>query len=185
MAKQDGKPANAGRKSSKLNYFYLDGQLDGKTVPLLHKSLNINRGADKIITWCYPLEKRVAYTYSDLKKRKEPAFTLQETATMLNRGRVSLERAIMSGSITRPQYTYGLNEHKRLFKYMFHESNIMEAHAYFSSVHYGPPRKDGFIVPKRLPTARELRAMIRQEQILYVINDDGEFVPVWRAENFD
>ena len=104
---------------------------------------------------------------------------------MLNRGHLALERAILNGNVSEPQFTYGLNEHKRKFKYMWHENNIMEAHAYFSTVHFGRPRKDGLVAPKPMPTVRELRALIRHEQVLYVRNDDDEFVPVWRAENFD
>lgn len=166
----------AGRKSKPLNYFYLNG--------LLHKRLHINLGADQITTWCYPLHKRVAYTYTDVKKRKDPAYTTQEAAKMLNRGRLTLERAILEGSITEPQYTYGLNERKKKFKYMWNEENILEAHAFLSTVHKGPPRKDGLITPMKLPTERELRAMIRQQEILYR-KVDGEFRPVWNAEDFD
>jgi len=185
MAGKDGARPHGRTKSGKLTYFYLHGEMDGKVVPLLHKSLHINRGADTIKTWCYPLGKRVAYTYSDTKKHREPAYTTREVAFMLNRGRLVLERAILNGDITEPQYTYGLNEHKRKFKYMWHENNILEAHAFLSTVHFGRPRGDGEVIPKRLPTVRELRAMIRQEEILYVRDEDGEFRPVWKAENFD
>jgi hypothetical protein len=158
-------------------YFYLNGNL--------HKKLHINRGADQIITWCYPLEKRVAYTYSDVKKNHKPAFSTQEAAKMLWRSRLTLERAIIRGDIRAPQYTYGIDENKRKFKYMWSEDDIMEAHAYLSTVHQGRPRHDGLVTPQRLPTARELRAMIRQEQVFYVRGEDGEFRPVWRAEDFD
>jgi hypothetical protein len=177
MASQEGNRENVRKKPGKLTYFYLNG--------LLHRSLHINRGADTITTWCYPLEKRVAYTYSDVKKRREPAYTTQEVAKMILRSRLTLEYAILDGSIESPQYTYGLNEHKRKFKYMWSEKNILEAHAYFSTVHRGRPRNDGLITPAPLPTVRELRALIRQEELLYVRLDNGEFVPVWRAPDFD
>lgn len=174
MANEEGKGKTARKRTTKLNYFYLND--------LLHKRLHINRGADTITTWCYPLHKRVAYTYSDVKKNKQPAFTTQEVCEMINRGRLTLEKAIRDGSIEEPQYTYGLNERKNKFKYMWSEKNIMELHAYLSSVHRGRPRKDGMITPQKLPTARELRAMIRQETILYVRDASGEFRPTWRAD---
>lgn len=167
-----------------IRYFYLDGEVDGKIVPLLHKKLHINRGADTIIAWCYPLHRRVALTYSDVKKRMDPAFSTQEVAKMINRGRQSIEFAILDGNIEAPQFTYGLNEHKQKFKYMWHENDIMKAHAYFSTVHRGRPRKDGMITPQRLPTARELRAIIRNNEVLYVKVGD-EFKPVWEAPDFD
>jgi hypothetical protein len=164
-------------KTSKkpIKYFYLNDKL--------HKKLHINRGADVIQTWCYPLSKRVTYTYTDVKKNLQPGFTTQEVGKMLNRHRLTLERAILAGSIERPQFIYGLNEQKKMVRYMWSEKDILDAHAFLSTVHTGRPRHDGVVTPKRLPTRGELRAMIRQSEILYV-QRDGKFVPVWDAEDF-
>lgn len=112
-----------------------------------------------------------------------PAFTTVEAAKMLNRGRETLERAILNGDIEAPQFTYGIDEKKNKFKYMWNEQNIVEAHAFLSTQHQGRARNDGMITPKKLPTLRELRAIIRQKEILYVRVGD-EFRPVWDAEDF-
>lgn len=161
------------KKYKPLRYFYLNGQL--------HKKLHINRPADELTAWCYPTKRRVTYPYKDARQRMETAFTTQEVSKMMGRGIRSLENAILRGDIEMPQFTYGLNEHMKKFKYMWHESNIMEAHAFFTQRHRGRPRKDGTVTPMRgLPSARELRAMIRNEEILYVKVGD-EFVPTWRA----
>lgn len=183
MASEAGTSKNVRKKPRTLNYFYLDGELDGKMKPLLHKKLHINRGADTITAWCYPLYKRVTYTYSDVLRLKGPAFTTQETAKMLMRGRQTIERAIIAGDIAAPQMTYGLDENRNPFKYMWSERDILDAHAFLSTVSVGRPRKDGLPTPKRLPTVRELRAMMRDEEILYVKQGDS-FLPTWRAENF-
>ena len=180
MAGANGTATNVRRKPRKLNYFYLDAAGRG---PMLHRRLHINRGADQITTWCYPLHKRVAYTYSDVKKNMDPAFTTQEVAKMLNRRRETVERAILNGYVEEPQHAYTLDENKRKFKYMWHESNIMELHKHFSSMHKGRPRKDGLVTPQKLLTARELRALVRNQEILYIRTDDGEFRPVWDAED--
>jgi len=176
MAEEERSRANARKQPGKLTYFYLNG--------LLHKSLHINRGADKITTWCYPEHRRVAYTYSDVKKNREPAYTTQEVAQMLNRTRKTIEYAIMDGNIEPPQFTYRIGGVRDKYKYMWDEEHILGAHAHFSTVHFGRPRKDGRITPRPLPTKRELRAMIRQEEVLYVKKGD-EFVPVWKAADFD
>lgn len=165
------------KRTKRFNYFFLNG--------LLHKRLHINRGKDEIMAWCYPLKKRVAYTYSDVKRNHEKAWTTVEVAEMLFRKRLTLERMIQRGHITPPQYTYGLNEDMEKYQYLWNEESIMEAHAFLSTVHRGRPRKDGRITPQKLPTVRELRAMVRQEEILYVKGEDGEFRPTWRAGNFD
>lgn len=103
---------------------------------------------------------------------------------MLNRTRKTLEYAIMDGNVEAPQHTYRIGGTRDKYKYMWDEKHILEAHAYFSTVHYGHPRKDGRVTPLKLPTKRELRAMIRQEEVLYVKTAEG-FVPVWRAQDFD
>lgn len=187
MAREERAGKNARKKSRRkpLKYFYLDGKLveDGPTIPLLHKKLHINRSADIITTWCYPMHKRVAYTYSSVLAKKKPAFTGREVYVMLNRSRVSVENAIIRGDIEPPQKTYGIDEHKRGYAYYWSEKDVLAAHAYFSTVHRGRPRKDGLINASGLPTARELRAMMHDENILYVKQGDT-FLPTWRAEHF-
>ena len=157
-------------------YFYLNGNL--------HRRLHINRGADIIEAWCYPLAKRVAYTYTDTRDRYEPAFKTPEVCQMLNRGHDHMRHAIMDGNVEPPQNTYTLDSNRHMLKYMWDEKSIMKARDYFASQHYGRPRKDGRITPKPIPTVRELRAMIRQEQVVYVKNEAGEFVPAWKAQDF-
>lgn len=163
-------------KTKPLRYFYLNG--------MLHKKLQINRGKDTIMTWCYPLGKRVAYTYSDVRKNKEPAFTTEEVAAMMNREPLAVHRALGRGDIDPPQAVYAMMDRDRVIKYMWSEEDIMKVHEYFSNVHYGRPRKDGMITSYKMPSKREVRAMIHQETVLYVKNDDGEFVPTWKAQEF-
>lgn len=158
-----------------LKYLYLNGEL--------HKVLHINRPEDIITLWSYPSEKRVGYTYSDVKKRMEKAFTTTEAAAMLQRHKMTLQRAIDAGEIEPPQFTYGLTEQRKKFQYMWNEKDIMAMHAVLASKHNGKPRKDGLITPQKLPTVRELRAMIRHNAIFYVKTDEG-FVPTWDAEQF-
>lgn len=185
MARADGAEKNVRKKPRPLNYFYLDGQMEplGPTVPLLHKKLHISRATDTIVAWCYPLHKRVAYTYSDVRQRKQNAFSTMQVAGMLHRSRVTIERAIINGDIRAPQKTYGLNERKNGFAYYWCERDVLDAHAFFSTVHRGRPRKDGLITPGFMPSVRELRAVMRDEEILYVRQGD-RFLPTWRAEQF-
>src|SRR5574338_493126 len=166
MATQDGKRKR--KRSEPLSkYFYLEGDL--------HKRLHIQRGADILTAWNYPKYKRVGYTYTDVKRRAERAFTTVEVAEMLNRTRLTVELAILAGNIHPPQKTYHLETWED-YQYLWSEKDIMEAHAYFKTVHRGRPRKDGMITPQLLPSERELRAMIRGDAILYVKTEDGEYI---------
>lgn len=101
----------------------------------------------------------------------------------MNRTSQSIEKAILRGDIPPPQMTYGLDEDENPYKYMWSEDDIFAAWNYYRQVHKGRPRADGLITPQHLPNARELRAMIRQETILYSKTEDGNFVPTWRAED--
>ena len=173
MADEEGTGTPKRKKSRRLNYFYLNG--------LLHKKLHINRASDIITTWCYPEHRRVAYTYSQVRRTYRPAFTTIEVGKMLNRNRVSIELAIMAGNIPRPQHTYGLGNQDKIFKYMWSEDDVLAAHAYFQTVHRGRPRKDGLVTPQKMPTARELRALMRDEEVLYVKRGDT-YLPTFRAD---
>lgn len=159
-----------------LTYFYLNG--------LLHRKLRINRAQDEIITWCYPLAKRVTYTYSQVIRNKEPAFTTSQVCDMIGRRRTVVESSLTEGEVDRPQYTYALDDpEKKNYKYMWSEKDIMSLHDYLLTKHRGRPRNDGLIIPQAMPSKRELRAIIRQEELFYV-KDGDEFKPIWRAQDF-
>ncbi len=179
MADEAGNKANGSKKSRQLNYFYVEVPEHGL---LLHKSLQKNRSTDTIIAWCYPLEKRVAYTYSVVRKNMKPAFTMAEVCEMLNRSRQTIELAILAGDIPAPQFTYGLSEKRGKYKYMFNESDIMETHSYLAQLHRGRPRKDGLKKNTNLPSPKELRAIIRQQPIMGYLDENGKFTPTWLAE---
>lgn len=163
-------------KTTPLNVFFLNGKL--------HKKLRIVRPADTIETWCYPEHRRVAYTYSDVRKNYKPAFSTKQVADMLGKSVMTLENVLKAGGIEEPATMYSLTENKHKFARRWSEEDIMNLHAYMLSVHRGRPRNDGRITPQQMPTASELRAMIRQEQILYVKTEDGNFRPAWRAQDF-
>lgn len=149
----------------------------------LHRRLHINRGTNEMTTWCYPLDRRITYTYTDAKARMEPAFSTREVSEMLNRSIISINMAMYHGHLQKPQSSYSIGSGKK-HRHYWHEDDIMAAHDYYSTLHRGRPRNDGLITPQHLPTKRELRAMIRGDNILYVQNANGEFVPTWRAEEF-
>lgn len=162
-------------KKKPIRYFFYNGDL--------HKKLHINRGADLITAFNYPQGKAMKYSYTDVKRNGEKAFSTKQVAEMLNRAQRVIEKEGRSGNIHRPQAQYGL-EHRRDHAYYWSESNIMELHAYLCTVHKGRPRNDGVVTPWRLPTVAELRAMMRQGTVYYVKDDDGNFVPTWEAEKF-
>lgn len=168
-----GKKRRTRPKVKPLRYFFYNGDL--------HKKIQINRAKDTLVAWNYPKGKVERYVYSDVRKNGGQAFYTAEVAKMLGRDPTTLYRALYAGMIREPQQSYGLDEKRNPYAYFWSEKDIMELHEYFSTVHYGRPRMDGLVTPLALPTAAELRAIIRQDTVFYVKEGD-KFVPTWKAE---
>jgi hypothetical protein len=160
-------------KKPPLRYFYLNGDL--------HKKLKITRHDDIIKAFNYRKGMVETYLYSHVKRYKEPAFTSVQVAKMLNRKRQTVLLLIMWGDFPPPQKAYPIGDPSYpRSPYYWSEQDIMDLHDYFSTRHSGHPRNDGGITPKPMPSKRELRAMIHDEEIFYVRVGD-EYVPTWKA----
>lgn len=157
-------------------YFFLNGDL--------HRQIRTHRGKDLLVAWNYPEHKKVTLNYTDVQRRKQKAFTTKEVAALLGRGRVTVQRCIDRGHIPPPQYTYSF-ETGRKKENWWKEEDIMGLLDYLANLSVGRPRRDGQLIHtwEDLPTPRELRALIRDEDVMYVKRDDG-YVPTWRAQDF-
>jgi hypothetical protein len=169
---------NRKKQTRRLRYFFLNNEL--------HKKLHINRGSDLITAWNYTQGKRVGYSWTDTKRNMQNAYTVLETAALLNRHRNRILEYVDRGHIKRPQHTYtplvGEDQasSRRIFKYMFSEDDVMEIRDFLATLHRGRPRKDGLITSKDVPTRNELRAYMKNEVVLYQKTEDGDFMPVWK-----
>lgn len=153
------------RIRKKLQYFFLNGKI--------HKVLRHSRAKDEMVAWCYPDKKRVMYSYSQVKKNMENAYTTKETAEILNRHKVTIEEYILQGKIKQPQKVYPISKPDSTWsKYMFSESDILDIHQFILDA--------GYI--RELPSRNELQALLKHNLILYTKNSDGSFIPVWKAE---
>lgn len=159
-----------------LLYFFYRGDL--------HQKIHISRPSDVITAWNYPKASLEKYVYSDVRRNGQAAFSTKQVAEMINRSQKTIRRAVQEQMVRKPQFTYGLDDKRNEYAYYWSEKDIMELHTYFKSVHFGRPRKDGLVTPKPMPTASEVRAMIRQGTVFYVKVGD-EFVPSWNADNID
>lgn len=157
-----------------LRYFFYRGDL--------HKKIHIHRPNDVITAWNYKTGSLEKYVYSDVRRNGESAFSTRQVEKMVNRSQKTIKNLIQHGMIRKPQATYGLDANRNEYAYYWSEKDIMDLHAYLSTVHYGRPRNDGLVTPKPMPTASELRAMIRQGTVFYIKVGD-EFVPTWKADS--
>ena len=161
-----------GTASQKFRYFYLNTKL--------YKVLRQSRAEDLLVAWDYELGKRVAFVLSEVKRNMQNAYPLSKVVKIIGKHEDTIKRHLYAGNIKKPQQVYSLNGNKTPGKYYWSEDDIREMHDYFKTVHRGRPRLDGEIRPGNMPSRGEIEALMRQENILYIKNDDGTFTPVWK-----
>ena len=153
-------------KSKSLRYFFLNDKI--------HKVLKASRSKDEMIAWCYPDKKRVMYSYSQVKKNMESAYTVVEVASMLNKHRVTIQEYILNDKVATPQkiYPIGQPDSERWSQYMFNQKNILDIHQHILDSGHS----------KEIPSKAEVQALLKNNLVLYTKTEDGKFVPVWKAE---
>jgi hypothetical protein len=155
-----------GRKVRKaFLYFFLNDKL--------HKVLKSSRSKDEIIAWSYPDKKRMLYSYSQVNKYMDNAYSTTQVAALLNKHKVTIEDYILEGKIKAPQKVYPIgNPESKWSKYMFNQSDILDIHQFILDAGHS----------KEVPSKTELMALLKHNMILYTKTEEGNFVPVWKAE---
>jgi hypothetical protein len=152
-------------KRKKFSYFFLNDKI--------HKVLSSSWAKDELIAWCYPDKKRVMYSYSQVVKSMENAYSTKQVAQILNKHKVTIEDYILDGKIRYPQKVYPIgNDESTWYKFMYSESDIVDIHQFILEAGYS----------KDMPSKSELRALLKHNTILYTKTTEGNFVPVWKAE---
>jgi hypothetical protein len=154
-------------------FFMLNGDL--------HKKLFVNRSKDLLVAWNYSEHKKVSYNYKHTIDKAEPTYSMSEVCKMVGRQRTTLMKAIRGEHIRMPPFTYTLDEHRKKHSYRWPEESILELREYLSTIHRGRPRKDGEEYAAGVPSERELRAVINNDEILYIKKGD-QFVPTWKVK---
>lgn len=153
-------------KSKSLRYFFLNDKI--------HKVLRASRSKDELVAWCYPDRKRVMYSYSQVKKNMETAYSIKQVSAILNRHRVTIQDYIIEGKVSTPSKIYPIGEPDSIkwSKYMFNQKNIFDIHQHILDSGHS----------KEMPSKAELSALLKTNLMLYTKNEEGKFIPVWKAE---
>jgi hypothetical protein len=146
----------------------------------LHKVIRRSRAEGLLIAWDYNLGKRVAYNLDDFNRNKQHAYPISEVSKIIGKHCDTIYMHLNRGNLKYPQRIYALNGNRTPGKYLWSEDGIREMHDFFKTVHRGRPRSDGGTTPGDMPSRAEIEAMMKQETVLYVKNNDGEFIPVWK-----
>jgi len=93
--------------------------------------LKLSRARDEVIAWSYLDKKRMLYSYSQVEKNMEKAYSVVEVSKILGRHRVTIEEYILQGKIKQPQRVYPIsNPDSTWSKYMLSESDILDIHQF-------------------------------------------------------
>ena len=149
--------------------------LNGDLVQVVHNS----RAAGIVTLYNKTRDERMTTTIVEFKKKRKKAFTVKETAQLLNCHRKHIPRLVKKGLI--PEPVGELPGGKRAFHYLsyYSEETIMEARRAMAMIHQGQPRKDGLITNNKTPTEQELRYAMGDGLILYTKDEGGKFVPIF------
>jgi hypothetical protein len=162
-----------------LKYFFLD-----KT---LYKILKVSRSQNLVACEkCYDGE-RVVFVWTDVKKNGQRAFHINQVAKILNCSKNTLLWYHREGFIDPPAMVPAnkggfVKDMTYKFHRLYSEDHIIQIWEWMSMQHRGHPRKDGLIFPrKNLPSKAEVLSEIRGGEVIYMKDNDGEFVPIWKA----
>jgi hypothetical protein len=154
------------RESKSLRYFFLNDKI--------HKVLSSSRSKDELVAWSYADKKRMLYSYSQVKKHMERAYSIVEVSQILNRHRVTIQEYILQGKVIAPEkiYSIGKSDISKWSRYMFNQKHILDIHQHILDSGHS----------SELPSKTELMGLLKNNIILYTKTEDGRFVPVWKAE---
>ena len=168
-------PFQKGRSSS-YTYFFLNGKI--------HATYSRNRGADTLTAWCFNDAKMYTYVYSDVCKRMERAYDLIQVVKMLGRGKESILSAWRNQDLE--LVGYKIHWKPGLGKWKFSESDIMKILNYYANKQNASAARSKNKLTRQitnprkgLPSPAEVRAMMHYNDLQYIKNKDGEFVPVY------
>lgn len=115
----------------------------------------------------------------DFKKNREKAYTIAETAILVNRHRKYMPSLIKRGVIPPPLGCQKGGETGFRIRAYYSESQVKEIRDILASIHIGQPRKDGFVTNNMTPTNQELTRRMGDGILVYTKTEDGRFIPVW------
>jgi hypothetical protein len=164
---------------SELRYFFLDKKL--------YKLLKVQIYTNLATAWDYSAQERVVYQWSDLQKDAKPAMSAGTVVDLLGINKVSLWRYQEMGLIKKPLLARGIGDTMVIDSYSgavkwrwYSPDDVLDIHSAIIDYHKGNP---GWRLPK-FPTKAELVSKLNKTEVLYYKNEDGDFLPVWKAPNW-
>lgn len=149
--------------------------LDGDLVRITH----ISRAQGIVTLWNCTKAVQITTTMVEFKRKRKRAFTVMETAQLLNYHRKSIPRLVKKGFLPPPVGELPGGETAFHYLSYYSEDHIWEARNLMAQTHMGRTRKDGRVTNNKTPTEQELRYAMGDGLIYYVRDENGKFIPIF------
>jgi hypothetical protein len=116
---------------------------------------------------------------SDFKKNRERAYTVGETAQLVNRHKKYMPNLVTRGIIPGPTGSQKGGQTAWQVRSYYSESQVRDIRDILASYHMGRPRKDKLITNDITPSSQELTRRMGDGILTYTRTEDGRFIPVW------
>jgi hypothetical protein len=116
---------------------------------------------------------------NDFKNKRERAYTVGETAELVNRHKKYLPDLMKREVIPFPTGSQKGGARGFQVRSYYSESQVREIRDILASYHIGRPRKDKLITNDITPSKQELTRRMGDGILTYRKTEDGRFVPVW------
>ena len=116
---------------------------------------------------------------SDFKKNRERAYTVGETADLVNRHKKYMPSLMKRGVIPFPTGSQKGGATGWQVRSYYSESQVRAIRDILATYHMGRPRNDKLITNDITPSPQELTRRMGDGILTYTKTPDGEFIPVW------
>ncbi len=116
---------------------------------------------------------------NDFKKSRERAYTVGETADLVNRHKKYMPQLMKRGVIPHPTGSQKGGSTGWQVRSYYSESQVFEIRDILASYHIGRPRNDRLITNDITPTRQELTRRMGDGILTYTKTEDGRFIPIW------
>ena len=116
---------------------------------------------------------------SDFKKNRERAYTVGQTADLVNRHKKYMPSLMKRGVIPFPTGSQKGGARGWQVRSYYSESQVREIRDILATYHIGRPRKDNLITNDITPTQAELTRRMGDGILTYTKTADGRFIPIW------
>ena len=116
---------------------------------------------------------------NDFKKNRQRAFTVGETATLVNRHKKYMPSLMKRGVIPVPTGSQEGGATGWQVRSYYSETQVHEIRDILASYHMGRPRGDKLITNDITPSRQELTRRMGDGILTYTRTEDGRFIPIW------